>query len=131
MLHGVCRELEDEADRLLRDSLEGVTKHSEKKDLLTRWKLDERKRREVYLVNTPAVNSPSEGDREDRVDRSTRSGMFGRTYNARRRDLNSRTGIASFVRHRAQPIPRDDPGFTTLPMEWRNFTITLQDWRRL
>lgn len=78
---GVHRPLEDEANRLIRESLKGVTKHSEKSDILTPWKEAERYRREVYVVaGTP--------------DQSVRKGMFHRAVNAARPDLNSRDGVA-------------------------------------
>lgn len=83
---GVHRPLEEEANRLLRESLKGVTKHSEKSDLLTPWKEAERYRREVYV----ASGVP---------DQSTRKGMFHRSANAARPDLNSRDGIS-----RARPL---------------------------
>ena len=46
---GVHRLLEDEANRLIKESLQGVTKHSEKADILTPWKEQARYRREVYV----------------------------------------------------------------------------------
>ena len=81
MRRGVHRPLEDEANRLIRESLVGVTKHSAKADILTPWKEAERYRREVYVSS----GSP---------DVSTRSGMFHRTTNPARPELNSRDGIA-------------------------------------
>lgn len=78
---GVAASLEAEANRLLRESLQGVTKHSDKSDLLTPWKEAERYRREVYV----ASGVP---------DASTRRGVFHRTTNAARPDLNSRDGVA-------------------------------------
>lgn len=77
---GVHRPLEDEANRLLRESLQGVTKHSEKSDLLTPWKEAERYRREVYV----ASGVP---------DQAVRKGMFHRAANATRPELNSRDSI--------------------------------------
>ena len=49
MRYGVYHELEDQADELIRQSLVGVTKHSEKSDLLTPWKMADRHRREVMV----------------------------------------------------------------------------------
>lgn len=77
---GVHAALEDEANRLLRESLKGVTKHSEKADLLTPWKEQERYRREVYVTGGVP-------------DSSTRQGMFHRAINTTRPELNSRSGI--------------------------------------
>jgi hypothetical protein len=81
MRHGIHRPLEDEANRILRESLRGVTKHSEKSDVLTPWKDAERHRREVY---------PSSGV----ADPAIRRGMFNRASNPARPELNSRDGIA-------------------------------------
>lgn len=78
---GVHRPLEDEANRLIRESLKGVTKHSEKSDLLTPWKDAERHRREVYPLSGVA-------------DPAIRRGMFNRVANPSRPELNSRDGIA-------------------------------------
>jgi hypothetical protein len=78
---GAHRLLEEEANRLIRESLRGVTKHSEKSDILTPWKEGERRRREVYV----ASGSP---------EAHMRRGMFHRAANASRPDLNSREGIA-------------------------------------
>lgn len=78
---GVHRPLEEEANRLIRESLKGVTKHSEKSDILTPWKEAERYRREVYV----ASGSP---------ERAVRQGMFHRVTNPSKPELNSRDGIA-------------------------------------
>lgn len=78
---GVNPHLEAEANRLLRESLKGVTKHSEKSDILTPWKEADRLRREVYVASgTP--------------DASTRKGIFHRARNADRPELNSRDGVS-------------------------------------
>lgn len=77
---GVHAPLEAEADRMIRESLRGVTKHSEKSDILTPWKEAERYRREVYV----ASGVP---------DASTRRGVFHRSTNPARPELNSRDGI--------------------------------------
>lgn len=78
---GVHKPLEDEANRLIRESLKGVTKHSEKADILTPWKEGERYRREVYV----ASGSP---------DQATRKGIFHRVANTSRPELNSRDGVS-------------------------------------
>jgi hypothetical protein len=81
MRYGVNRPLEDAADALLKESLVGVFSHKAKADILTPWKLADRLRREVYTnVGTP--------------DSSVRKGMFHRSANRTRPDLNSRDGLA-------------------------------------
>ena len=80
MHFGTHVRLEAEADRLIKESLTGVTKHSEKADLLTPWKMSERYRREVYVAS---------GVPEAHV----RQGMFGRVANKGNPSLNSRDGI--------------------------------------
>jgi hypothetical protein len=86
MHFGVHRTLEGEADRLLRESLRGVTRHTEKSDILTPWKQNERRRREVYVPSgTP--------------DAANRQGLFTRSLNTRQTHLNSRDGIAQANGH--------------------------------
>lgn len=77
---GVHRALEDEANRLIRESLVGVTRHSEKADILTPWKEAERYRREVYV----ASGSP---------DQAIRKGMFHRVASTSSH-MNSQEGIS-------------------------------------
>lgn len=78
---GVHPQLEAQADRLIRESLKGVTKHSEKSDILTPWKEQDRRNREVYVESgTP--------------DPTARRGMFHRAWNSARPDLNSREGMS-------------------------------------
>lgn len=80
--HGVHKQLEDAATEMIRKSLEGVTKYSDKADILTPWKEQDRKNREVYTESgTP--------------DSAMRQGMFHRKHNAERPDLNSRDGVIS------------------------------------
>ena len=81
MRYGVARLLEDEADRLIHESLKGVTSRKAKSDILTPWKEADRHRREVYV----SAGVPDE---------SMRRGMFGRVANRQRPDLNSRDGLA-------------------------------------
>jgi len=88
MRYGVYRTLEDQANALIRDSLQGVTSHKEKSDILTPWKDADRHRREVYT---------SQGV----PDESIRKGMFGRVLNRARPDLNSRDGLARVRVNRA------------------------------
>lgn len=80
---GVHRPLEDEADRLIAESLKGVTKHSDKADILTPWKSDDRRKREVYASGGVP-------------DRSVRQGMFHRAWNPKQQHLNSRDGVSRF-----------------------------------
>lgn len=81
MRFGVHAALEDEANRLLRQSLVGVTSHSAKSDILTPWKEADRRRREI-LVST-GVPDPS-----------IRSGMYHRALNRTLPHLNSKVGGA-------------------------------------
>lgn len=96
MRYGTHRQLEEEADRLLRESLRGVTSHLAKRDILTPWKEQERRRREVFVssgVPDPAI----------------RKGMFGRVANTRQTHLNARDGIAQ-----VQAQVRESPSSATL-----------------
>jgi hypothetical protein len=86
--NGVHRTLEEEATRLITESLKGVTSHAEKRDVLTPWKEQDRRRRELPLS---AVGAP---------DASMRRGMFHRTASTAPH-LNSRDGIVD-----PQRIPR-------------------------
>jgi hypothetical protein len=75
----VCQQLEEEADRLIAESLAGVTSRAEKSDILTPWKLEDRLRHEVYTSTGFA-------------DPAVRRGMYGRAWNPRYPHLNSRDG---------------------------------------
>jgi hypothetical protein len=79
--YGVWKAVEEEADELLRLSVEGITKYSEKDDYLSPWKLNMRQEREVLT---------SSGFPEKHI----RSGMFKRAANLTRPETNSRDGIA-------------------------------------
>jgi hypothetical protein len=81
MHHGTNRILEEEADRIIKESLKGVTRYSDKADILTPWKQKSRARREILT---------SSGFPEPAL----RQGMFNRRHNPARPDLNSRDGIA-------------------------------------
>jgi hypothetical protein len=74
-------DLESLADELIRRSLTGVTKYSDKSDILTPWKLTMRQRREVLTSS----GFP---------DASIRRGMYKRAANTVKLELNSRDGIA-------------------------------------
>ena len=86
---GVHPQLEAEADRLIKESLEGVTSQSEKSDILTPWKEQNRRSKEVY------TNSGS-------PDASTRSGMFHRAINKTKPHLNSIDGVPGGARKPAR-----------------------------
>lgn len=77
--YGVHRELEAAADAILKESLRGVTKHSEKTDILTEWKTRRHRDHEVFVPS----GIP---------DAANRQGIFHRAWNADRDDLNSREG---------------------------------------
>ena len=78
---GIHRQLEDEATRLIRESMVGITKHSAKSDILTPWKQKSRYRREVYVTSGTA-------------DPSVRRGIYHRSMNPTRPELNSRDAHA-------------------------------------
>jgi hypothetical protein len=77
---GIHRESEDEADRLIYDSIRHITNRELKADVLTPWKERHRQQHEVYTSH----GGP--------VDPSTRIGIFGRAYNSRQTHLNSYDG---------------------------------------
>lgn len=91
--YGTCAQLEEHATALLLASIEGATR-AEKSDIITPWKENNLKRREIFTtfgVPDPAV----------------RKGQFSKSYNPAKPDLNSREG--------ATPPPRrggylDDDG---------------------
>jgi hypothetical protein len=83
---GVHQQLEDAATELIRKSLEGVTSMSAKSDILTPWKEQDRRRREVYTA-------------EGVPDGALRRGMYHRAWNSTHRHLNSMDGVV--------PIPVD------------------------
>ena len=78
---GVNITLEDLADEMIRRSLEGVTRYCEKDDILTPWKQQMRKSREIYTQSGVP-------------DSSIRRGMYHRIANERQTWLNSRDGIS-------------------------------------
>ena len=79
--YGVHKPLEDEANRLLKESMAGITSQTAKRDVLTPWKEKDRRDREVYTES----GAP---------DSSTRRGMYHRAYNPDSPHLNSRDGTA-------------------------------------
>jgi hypothetical protein len=90
--HGVCRELEDQATELIRQSLIGVTSRAAKSDILTPWKEQDRYDHEVY---------PASGI----ADPAVRRGQFSRAWNPQHTHLNSRDG--------AYPVRREQNGMDT------------------
>lgn len=76
---GVDEDLEAQADALIYAETRAAV-HSEKRDILTPWKEQNRKGHEVLM---PQV-----------VDASTRQGTFTRAYNPVQRHLNSVEGVA-------------------------------------
>lgn len=91
---GVDRTLEDAANEIIRESLAGVTKRSDKADILTPWKEMDRKSREVYSASGT-------------VDAATRRGYFHRAWNPAHPHLNSREGVAPAKRY--IPTASTDP----------------------
>lgn len=77
--HGVCHQLEDEADRIINEALAQITSREAKSDVLTAWKLEDRMTREV-LTSTGVA------------DPAVRRGMFRRAWNPKHGHLNSRDG---------------------------------------
>jgi hypothetical protein len=90
---GMHEQLEAEADRLLAESLEGVTSREAKSDILTPWKAKHRKTHEI-LTRTGAP-----------VDPSVRRGQFTRAYNPRQTWLNSYDGPTRPIRMDSQWDP--------------------------
>jgi hypothetical protein len=113
MRPGVNTQLEEAADALLKESLEGVFSHEAKSDILTPWKDYDRHRREIYPAEQP--------------ERHLRLGMIRRVANRGRPDLNSRDGEASFARHRtaSSNVWAWDAAETA-----RRGTITLEEFKR-
>lgn len=77
--NGTCKELEAQADELIRLSLVGVTSREAKSDILTPWKQQDRWDHEVYVSSGTA-------------DPSVRMGQFSRAWNPKYPHLNSRLG---------------------------------------
>jgi hypothetical protein len=96
---GIHPQLEEEANRLIKESLEGVTSQSAKSDILTPWKEQNRKSKEVYTSS----GSP---------DSSTRSGMFHRTINRTKPHLNSVDGVPGGAR-KSTKVDYDSAGSFT------------------
>jgi hypothetical protein len=83
--YGVHAGLEAEANRIIKESMAGVTSQSAKSDILTPWKEKDRRDREVYTdMGVP--------------DAAVRRGMYHRAWNATSPHLNSRDGVARGTR---------------------------------
>lgn len=78
--HGVCHQLEEEADAILAEALSKITSREAKSDILTPWKLEDRTNREV-LTSTGIA------------DPAVRLGMYRRAWNPKHSHLNSRDGF--------------------------------------
>ena len=73
---GVHKPLEDAANEFLRQHLSKITRHQDKSDILTPWKEQDRRSRELYVSSgTP--------------DPALRRGMFHREWNNKHDHLNS------------------------------------------
>src|ERR1035437_5723011 len=116
MKYGIDEKLEERADLLLRDSLEGVFAHHLKKDILTPWKQRDRWRHEVIGFKTGVP------------EKHERLGMVGRVRNIGRPDLVSRDGLAALTRHRVSR-PAWDFAENKLPDGYN--TITLECYKRM
>lgn len=90
--NGTCKELEAQADELIRQSLAGVTSREAKSDILTPWKQQDRWDHEVY---------PASGI----ADPAVRRGQFSRIWNRKYPHLNSRDGF--------YPVKRAQDGLDT------------------
>ena len=103
MRRGIHLSLEEAANGLLKESMRGITRHADKSDILTPWKEQERRRREVYVPSgTP--------------DAANRSGIFHRATNPASPHLNSRGGS---VRGRRISIPLSEMPAEFLPHDGR------------
>jgi hypothetical protein len=88
LLYGVHQTLEAEADRILHDALAPIKSMEAKKDILTPWKLKDRKDREVLV----ASGVP---------DAAIRQGNFHRAWNRNQPYLNSRGTLVPSRRYEA------------------------------
>lgn len=90
---GVHYQLEREADRIIYESIKDETSQSAKRDILTPWKEQDRRSREIHAVDGV-------------VDPAVRKGIYHRVANARQPYLNSCDG--SVRPTRGGRIMRDD-----------------------
>lgn len=96
VFNGVHLPLEREADALIFGSLRGITSQRDKGDILTPWKEQDRRRREVYSATGT-------------VDPQIRRGMYHRAANSTNSHLNSRDGVAPPVRETQGALHFLDP----------------------
>lgn len=105
---GVCKTLDDAATELIRQSLEGVTSMSAKSDILTPWKEQDRRNREVYSASgiaDPAIRKGiyhrtaipkeepgSHRNSRDGVTRGSRTGTLADFVDSQHREGESRLG---------------------------------------
>lgn len=99
---GRHEQLEAEADRLIAESLIGVTSREEKSDIMTPWKEKHRKTHEI-LTRTGAP-----------VDPAVRKGIFGRAYNPVQTHLNSYDGPTRPIKMDSQWDPEESAPITAL-----------------
>lgn len=83
--YGVHQALEAEANRIIKESMAGVTSQSAKSDILTPWKEKDRRDREVYTDGGVP-------------DAAVRKGMYHRAWNQSSPHLNSRDGVVRGTR---------------------------------
>jgi len=102
MRYGVAKALEAEADAILAESIKGVKSHAAKSDILTPWKEQQRRRREVYVGT--GVPDPS-----------VRQGMYHRRSNTAHPHLNSRDGFVQSRRGESTPR-RQESSLSTFVM---------------
>lgn len=86
--YGIHAPLEAEANRLIKESMAGVTSQRAKSDILTPWKEKDRRDREVYTESGVP-------------DAASRRGIYHRAYNSTAPHLNSRDGM---TRGRRTPL---------------------------
>lgn len=87
--------LEQEANRLIKESMRGSTSHASKSDILTPWKEQDRRGREVYTQSGVA-------------DGALRRGVFGRALSPTHPHLNARDGLVPPPTERARELQREN-----------------------
>ena len=94
MRYGIHRPLEEEADALIYGQVRKIKKHSEN-DILTPWKEKDRRKHEIYVPSgTP--------------DPASRLGIYHRSLNPARPDLDAREGVARYGSRRVPRSNQDD-----------------------